>query len=127
MFTEFTSSAIESISDITNDGKVDVIFNGGRKYTYGVSDVEKFVSMFNEATSKGQFINRALREDMLTQVAVWSRHGAAMPLPHYLRINMPTSVLVSMLRKGRNGSEIIQILDAIVETTDHDTTEEWER
>tara|TARA_A200000159_G_scaffold140756_1_gene143123 strand:- start:1318 stop:1431 length:114 start_codon:yes stop_codon:yes gene_type:complete len=37
---------------------------------------------------------------------------------------MPTSVLVSMLRKGRNGEEIIQILDAIVETTDHDTTEE---
>ena len=47
-----------------------------------------------------------------------------MPLPHYLRINMPTSVLVSMLRKGRNGEEIIQILDAIVETTEHDTTEE---
>ena len=70
MFTEFTSSAIESISDITNDGSVDVTFTGGRKYTYGVSDVEKFVTMFNEATSKGQFINRALREDMLMQIAV---------------------------------------------------------
>lgn len=70
MFTEFTSSAIESISDITADGKVDVTFNGGRKYTYGVSDVENFVTKFNEATSKGQFINRALRDDMLTQIAV---------------------------------------------------------
>ena len=37
---------------------------------------------------------------------------------------MPTQLLVSMLRKGRNGTEILQILDAIVETTDHDTTEE---
>lgn len=70
MFADFTSSAIESISDVTNDGKVEITFAGGRKYTYGVSDVEKFVSMFNEATSKGQFINRALREDMLTQVTV---------------------------------------------------------
>jgi hypothetical protein len=70
MFADFTSSAIESISDITNDGNVDVTFTGGRKYTYGVADVEKFVSMFNEATSKGQFINRALRNDMLTIVTV---------------------------------------------------------
>ena len=70
MFTEFTSSAIESISDINSDGQVDVTFTGGRKYTYGVSDVENFVTKFNEATSKGQFINRALREDMLTQIAV---------------------------------------------------------
>jgi hypothetical protein len=37
---------------------------------------------------------------------------------------MPTTVLVSMLRKGRNGEEILQILNAIVETTEHDTTEE---
>lgn len=70
MFADFTSSAIESISDITSDGNVEITFNGGRKYTYGVSDVENFVTKFNEATSKGQFINRALRDDMLTQVAV---------------------------------------------------------
>ena len=70
MFADFTSSAIENISDVTSDGKVEVTFTGGRKYTYGVSDVENFVTMFNESTSKGQFINRALREDMLTQVAV---------------------------------------------------------
>jgi|TARA_B100001094_G_scaffold32755_1_gene27211 hypothetical protein len=69
MFADFTSSAIESITNST-DGNVDVTFAGGRKYTYGVSDVEKFVTMFNEATSKGQFINRALREDMLTTVTV---------------------------------------------------------
>ena len=70
MFADFTSSAIESITNITSDGNVDVTFTGGRKYTYGVSDIEKFVTMFNEATSKGQFINRALREDMLTTVTV---------------------------------------------------------
>jgi|TARA_B100002019_G_scaffold95018_1_gene81837 hypothetical protein len=70
MFADFTSSAIESISDVTSDGKVEITFNGGRKYTYGVSDVEKFVTTFNEATSKGQFINRALRDDMLMQIAV---------------------------------------------------------
>ena len=71
MFTEFTSSFIESISDITSDGQVDVTFTDGRKYTFGVPDVEKFVTDFNEATSKGQFMNRAMRDGVtLTQIAV---------------------------------------------------------
>lgn len=70
MFAEFTSSAIESINATPEGDKIDVIFAGGRKYTYSTSDIENFVTMFNEATSKGQFINRALREDMLTQIAV---------------------------------------------------------
>ena len=70
MFADFTSSAIESINVTPEGDKIDVTFAGGRKYTYGVSDVEKFVTMFNEATSKGQFINRALRDDMLMQIAV---------------------------------------------------------
>ena len=82
MFADFTSSAIESISDVTSDGKVDVTFAGGRKYTYGVSDVENFVTKFNEATSKGQFINRALRDDMLMQIAVWWTHGGTTPPSH---------------------------------------------
>ena len=48
-----------------------------------------------------------------------------MPPSCKLRIlTMSTDVLVSMLRKGRNGKEIIQILNAIVETTEHDITEE---
>jgi hypothetical protein len=34
---------------------------------------------------------------------------------------MPTHTLISLLRKGSNGKEIIQILDAIIETTEHDT------
>ena len=74
MFTNINSSAIESISDIEN-GQVSITFNGGRSYTYGVADVERFTAaltdVINSDKSVGQFINRAIRQDkMLEQVAV---------------------------------------------------------
>ena len=68
---KFTSSAIETISDVT-DGKVDITFSGGRKYTYGVRDVEQFVSALSgviadQNGSVGRFINKAIRsEDLVT-------------------------------------------------------------
>ena len=43
-------------------------------------------------------------------MSAWGLH-APTTLPTHL---MPPSVLVSMLRKGRNGEEILRILDAIV-------------
>lgn len=73
MFPAFTSSAIENISAVEN-GQVTITFNGGRDYTYGVADVERFItemtSTITEGKSVGQFVNRALRSDLLTLVQV---------------------------------------------------------
>ena len=69
---QFSSSAIENISDV-EDGKVTITFNGGRDYTYGVADVEQFVSQLSAEIAKGQsvgrFINRSIPGAHLTQVA----------------------------------------------------------
>ena len=74
MFPSFTSSAIENITAVEN-GQVTITFNGGRDYTYGVADVERFItemtSTITEGKSVGQFVNRALRSDLLTLVQVW--------------------------------------------------------
>jgi hypothetical protein len=68
---EFSSSAIENISDVT-DGKVTITFNGGRDYTYNVTDPAEFVADLNlvieNEDSVGKFINLAIRGDQLTQV-----------------------------------------------------------
>ncbi len=68
----FQSSAIENISEV-QDGKVTITFNGGRDYTYGVQDVEQFVSQLSNvianSESVGRFINTAIRSEQLTQVA----------------------------------------------------------
>jgi hypothetical protein len=67
----FTSSAIESISDV-QDGKVTITFNGGREYTYGVQDVEMFVSQLStviaEQQSVGRFVNNAIKTEQLLAV-----------------------------------------------------------
>jgi hypothetical protein len=68
MINAFTSSAIESMST-TADGQVLVTFTGGRQYTYGVSDLERFVTAFNAATSKGRFVNQEIKAETLTKVA----------------------------------------------------------
>jgi len=68
----FQSSAIENISEV-QDGKVTITFNGGRDYTYGVQDVEQFVTQLSNvianSESVGRFINTAIRSEQLTQVA----------------------------------------------------------
>jgi hypothetical protein len=41
--------------------------------------------------------------------------------PHFTLTNtnsMPTSVMISLLRKGNNGNEILQILDSICEDSE---------
>ena len=72
MTFQFQSSAIENISEV-QDGKVTITFNGGRDYTYGVQDVEQFVSQLTNVIAKsesvGRFINTAIRSEQLTQVA----------------------------------------------------------
>ena len=68
----FTSSAIENISNVEN-GQVTITFNGGREYTYGVQDVEQFVAQLSaviaEQQSVGRFVNAAIRSDQLVVVA----------------------------------------------------------
>lgn len=68
MINAFSSSAIQSV---TVDGdQVLVTFNGGRSYTYGVADVERFVMGFNAADSKGKFLNQQLKDETLERVTV---------------------------------------------------------
>ncbi|NDB82643.1 MAG: hypothetical protein EB127_07870, partial [Alphaproteobacteria bacterium] len=61
---KFQSSAIERISDV-QDGKVVITFNGGRDYTYKVSDptdfVEQLQRIISSEESVGKFINSAIR------------------------------------------------------------------
>jgi len=73
MTFKFESSAIENISDV-EDGKVIITFNGGRDYTYAVTDVEKFVSQLTEVITQkdsvGGFVNMAIRENLMAVIAV---------------------------------------------------------
>ena len=68
MINAFDSSALESVS--IDDGQVLVTFNGGRTYTYTVADVERFVTAFNTAESKGRFLNQQIKEETLERVTV---------------------------------------------------------
>ena len=67
---KFQSSAIENISDV-QEGQVTVTFNGGRDYTYSVTDPANFVSdlqlVIDNEDSVGKFINLAIRGEQLTQ------------------------------------------------------------
>lgn len=66
---KFQSRAIENISDVQN-GQVTVTYNGGRDYTYTVSDPDEFISdlklVIENEDSVGKFINLAIRGDQLT-------------------------------------------------------------
>lgn len=67
----FQSSAIENISDVDN-GQVSITFNGGREYTYQVTDPANFVEdlqlVIENEDSVGRFINLAIRGEQLTNV-----------------------------------------------------------
>ena len=77
---QFTSSAIQSISDVTDLNEVTIVFQNGKPYTYMVSDVEAWkndlADVISESESVGSFVNRALRSGVLqlAQVAVWLIH-----------------------------------------------------
>ncbi len=70
---KFQSSAIENISEVQN-GQVTVTFNGGRDYTYNVTDPDNFIEdlklVIENEDSVGKFINLAIRGEQLTQVAL---------------------------------------------------------
>ena len=69
---KFQSSAIENITDV-QDGQVTVTFNGGRDYTYSVSDPSTFVADLNmvieNEDSVGKFINLSIRGEQLTNIS----------------------------------------------------------
>ena len=73
---QFTSSAIQSISDVTDTNEVTIVFQNGKPYTYTVSDVEAWqndlADVISESESVGSFVNRAIRSGVLqlAQVAV---------------------------------------------------------
>lgn len=74
MSFQFQSSAIENISDVDN-GQVSITFNGGREYTYQVTDPSNFVEdlqlVIENEDSVGRFINLAIRGEQLTNVVAW--------------------------------------------------------
>ena len=84
----FSSSAIENISDV-QDGKVTITFNGGRDYTYGVQDVEMFVSQLSAVIanqqSVGRFVNNAIKSEQL--VAAWCYNTGEEAIPPLSTIN----------------------------------------
>ncbi len=71
---QFTSSAIQSISDVTDTNEVTIVFQNGRPYTYMVSDADAWendlADVISESESVGSFVNRAIRSGVLNQVAV---------------------------------------------------------
>lgn len=77
---QFTSSAIQSISDVTDTNEVTIVFQNGRPYTYMVSDADAWendlADVISESESVGSFVNRAIRSGVLNQVAVavWLLH-----------------------------------------------------
>lgn len=79
---QFTSSAIDNISDVT-EGKINITFNGGREYTYSVQDVEQFVSQLSAVIanqqSVGRFVNSAIKGEQL--VAAWCNRGMIKFIP----------------------------------------------
>ena len=72
MFPTFTSTAIESIKEGTKAHQVEVTFNGGRSYTYALTDVERFVSELNTTVtanqSVGRYVNNSIKSGLLTAV-----------------------------------------------------------
>jgi hypothetical protein len=68
---KINSSAIDVISDVQND-QVKITFNGGREYTYQVSDSANFVESLTMTIEKeqsvGSFVNQQIRNSNLTLV-----------------------------------------------------------
>jgi len=72
MFPTFTSTAIESIKEGAKADTVEVTFNGGRSYTYGIADVNAFATQLSSVVtsneSVGRFVNNSIKTGVLTSV-----------------------------------------------------------
>jgi len=69
--TNFTSSVITKISDVSDTNQVTIEYKG-RPYTYVVNDINAWQNDLNdvieEGESVGAFVNRAVRSDLLQLV-----------------------------------------------------------
>ena len=69
----FTSTAVQSISEIYEDNLVDIVFTSSDKvYTYQVADVEAWmndlIDTIEEDESVGSFVNRAINSKVLSLI-----------------------------------------------------------
>ena len=68
------SSAIQSISDVSNENEVTITFQNGKNYVYGVDDVIAWKNDLNNVLSEdesvGRFVNRAIKVGILKQIPV---------------------------------------------------------
>ena len=72
MFPTFISTAIESIKEGAKANTVEVTFNGGRSYTYGLNDLNAFATALSGVVtsneSVGRFVNNSIKTGTLTAV-----------------------------------------------------------
>ena len=72
MFPTITSTAIESIREGAELGRVEVTFTGGKSYTYGVNDLTAFATevtrLVNAQESVGRYVNKSIKSGLLTAV-----------------------------------------------------------
>ena len=66
MINPFTSSAMTAVN--VSDSNVVITRPNGTDYTYGIADVEAFVTAFNAASSKGRFVDQQIKSKTLTEV-----------------------------------------------------------
>ena len=68
------SSAIQSISEVSDNNEVTIVYNNGKSYVYGVAEVEAWENDLNDVLSEnesvGQFVNRAIKVGILKQIPV---------------------------------------------------------
>ena len=56
MFPTFTSTAIESIKEGAKADTVEVTFNGGRSYTYGLTDLNAFATALSRVVTSNESV-----------------------------------------------------------------------
>ena len=69
---EIKNKAIESIKEGAKANTVEVTFNGGRSYTYGLNDLNAFATALSGVVtsneSVGRFVNNSIKTGTLTAV-----------------------------------------------------------
>lgn len=66
------SSAIQSISEVTENNQVTIVFSNGKPYVYEVADADAWNNdlsdVISEDESVGRFVNKAIKVGILKQV-----------------------------------------------------------
>lgn len=66
------SSAIQSISEVSDKNEVTITYQNGKPYVYEVADVEAWVNDLAETISfeesVGRFVNKAIKVGILKQI-----------------------------------------------------------